>query len=374
MSVVSAHRVAIIGSGIVGLAHAWAASLRGDAVTVYERDTQAVGASVRNFGLGLVLGQPQGELYDMALRSRAMWLEFFRDTDCWHKAQGSLTVARTPAELAVIEAFQQECGAAYGTKLMNAAEVATHHATGLGGLYSGTEIALESRYAMGILAKWLAVRHGVKFEYGVQVNAIELPKLHSSTGIHYADQVVICSGHDFQTLYPQHYANLGAGVGIKRCALQMLRVANPGIQLAPALMTGLSTLRYEAYTECKALAEPLAALRAEVERTAPALLEHDIHLIVQQVGARGDLLIGDSHVHSETVSPFSRTDIDALILGLAENLLGRSLSVLEHWQGVYASGPNAYELITPAEHVLGVVITGGTGMSISFALAQKNLT
>ncbi len=369
----STHRVAIIGAGIVGLAHAWLASLRGDTVTVYERDTQAAGASVRNFGFGLALGQAPGELYEMAIHSRAMWLEFFSETDCWHKTEGSLTVARTPAELAVLEAFQSECGAAYGTSLMHGSAVAEHHATGLGGLFSRTEIGMESRYAIGVLADWLAVRHGVRFEYGVQIQNIDLPKLHSSAGIRYADQAIVCSGHEFQTLYPQHYA----GLGIQRCALQMLRVANPGIQLAPTLMTGLSTLRYEAFTQCPALAAPLAALRAEVGQNTPELIKHGIHLIVQQVGKQGDLLIGDSHRYTDaadTVSPFTRNDIDQLILDLAEDLLGRPLAVLERWQGVYASGPHAYELIYPAENVSGVVITGGTGMSIAFALAKKNLS
>ena len=40
------------------------------------------------------------------------------------------------------------------------------------------------------------------------------------------------------------------------------------------------------------MAQPLAALRNEVALREPALLEHGIHLIVQQVGSAGDLIIG----------------------------------------------------------------------------------
>ena len=360
-------RVAIVGAGIVGLAHAWAASRCGHQVTVYERDTHAVGASVRNFGLGLVLGQPAGELYELAQQSRSMWLEFLRAAGCWHKAQGSLTVARTRAELDVLEAFQAERGAAYGTRLIGPAEVAAHHAHGLGGLYSTTEIALDARHAIAALAGWLAECHGVRFHYGVQVNAIDLPRIDTSSGVYRADRAIVCSGHDFQTLFPQHYAALD----VRRCALQMLRVANPGIQLAPALMTGLSTLRYQAFTQCPALAAPLAALRDEVAQTQPWLIAHGIHLIIQQVGANGDLIVGDSHAYGETVSPFNRADIDASMLALAEGLLRRPLQVLERWQGVYASGSRGYEIVQPAEGVQIVAITGGIGMSIAFGLAQK---
>lgn len=363
------HRTAIIGAGIVGLAHAWAASLRGDTVTVYERDTHASGASVRNFGLGLVLGQPAGELVELARQSRAMWMEFFADTGCWHKAEGSIVVAGSAAELRVLEAFQTARGEQYGTRLLGRADVAAHQLAGLGGLFSPAEIALDARQAIVLLTHWLAERHGVVFEFGVQVNAIDLPRLETSRGQRSADEVVLCSGHEVQSLYPQHFSALG----IRRCALQMQRVANPGLRVGPTLMTGLSTLHYGAFTECAALAEPLAALRHEVAQQQPALLEHGIHLIVQQVGDDGDLIIGDSHVIGETVAPFNDAAVDTLILDLAQRLLERPLQVRERWQGIYASGRRAYEVFHPAPQVQAVVITSGIGMSIAFALARRQL-
>ncbi|MEB0137151.1 TIGR03364 family FAD-dependent oxidoreductase [Actimicrobium sp. CCC2.4] len=365
----SGHRTAVIGAGIVGLAHAWAASLRGDSVTVYERDTQASGASVRNFGLGLVLGQPAGELVELAQQSRAMWLDFFADTGCWHKAEGSLVVARSATELRVLEAFQEARGAQYGTRLLVRDEVAAQQVSGFGALFSPSEIAMDARQVIAVLTRWLAERHGVTFEFSVQVNAIDLPRLDTSRGQRSADEVVLCSGHDVQSLYPQHFAALG----IRRCALQMQRLANPGVRLGPTMMTGLSTLHYGAFTECAALAGPLAALRDEVAQQQPALLEHGIHLIVQQVGDEGDLIIGDSHAIGETVAPFNDESVDTLILDLAQRLLQRPLQVRERWQGIYASGRRALEVLYPAPQVQAVVITSGIGMSIAFALARRQL-
>ena len=51
--------LAIVGAGICGLAHALAATRRGLRVAVIERDAQANGASIRNFGFVTVTGQQQ---------------------------------------------------------------------------------------------------------------------------------------------------------------------------------------------------------------------------------------------------------------------------------------------------------------------------
>ena len=48
--------VAIVGAGICGLGHALAAARRGMRVVVIDRDAQANGASVRNFGFVTVTG------------------------------------------------------------------------------------------------------------------------------------------------------------------------------------------------------------------------------------------------------------------------------------------------------------------------------
>lgn len=52
--------VAVVGAGIVGLAHALAAVRRGKRVVVIDRDARANGASVRNFGFVTVTGQAAG--------------------------------------------------------------------------------------------------------------------------------------------------------------------------------------------------------------------------------------------------------------------------------------------------------------------------
>jgi glycine/D-amino acid oxidase-like deaminating enzyme len=80
----------VIGAGIVGLATARALAINGYKVTVFERHPAAIGASVRNFGMILPLGQPFGHLYERALRSRAIWKQTCDEAGIWYDPCGSI--------------------------------------------------------------------------------------------------------------------------------------------------------------------------------------------------------------------------------------------------------------------------------------------
>src|ERR1700743_2825343 len=85
--------IAVIGGGILGLAHAYVFARAGKRVALFERSTRARGASVRNFGMIWPLGQHAGEMRDLALRSRRMWLEALEAARLSYRPVGSLHVA-----------------------------------------------------------------------------------------------------------------------------------------------------------------------------------------------------------------------------------------------------------------------------------------
>ncbi len=96
---------AVVGAGILGLAHAYHLARLGRRVVVFERSERAAGASVRNFGMLWPIGQPAGPARDLALRSLAIWLDVLREAGLWHGRVGSLHLAYRDDEARVLSEF-----------------------------------------------------------------------------------------------------------------------------------------------------------------------------------------------------------------------------------------------------------------------------
>src|SRR3546814_4564409 len=95
----------VIGSGIAGLAITRALCKWGYKGAVFERNQQAFGASIRNFGMIWPIGQPDGPLLEAALWSRGIWKEICEESGIWYSETGSLHLAYQEDELAVLEGF-----------------------------------------------------------------------------------------------------------------------------------------------------------------------------------------------------------------------------------------------------------------------------
>ena len=98
--------LAIVGAGIVGLAHALAAVRLGKRVVVIDRDAQANGASIRNFGFITVTGQQAGDCWRRALRSRDLWVEIAPRAGV-EIVKNGLSAWQAPEAMAVLDAFHQ---------------------------------------------------------------------------------------------------------------------------------------------------------------------------------------------------------------------------------------------------------------------------
>ena len=360
--------LAVVGGGIIGLAHAYIAARAGRRVVVIERDPRANGASIRNFGFVTVTGQERGDSWALARRTRDVWDEMAGAAAIPVEHRGLYVTARSHEAMAVIAAFlATEMGE--GCRLVTAADFRAA-AGGLGGadlagaLWSPHEIRVESRTAIPLLARWLAERWGVTFLTQTTAFAIAPPRIETSRGVVEAGAVVVCPGDDFSTLYPERIA----AYNLRRCRLSMLRLADPGLRLPGAVMSDLGLVRYRGYG---ALPEA-RALEAKLRAEQPRHFANGVHLIVVQ-GGDGALVVGDSHHTADLPQPYAPASAEDDILDEYARALGRPApAVLERWTGVYAVAEDRTYLIdTPADNVRMVIVTSGTGASTGFGIAER---
>ncbi|MEV8566387.1 TIGR03364 family FAD-dependent oxidoreductase [Streptomyces sp. NPDC051322] len=365
---------AIVGGGIVGLAHALAAAKRGDRVVLFERDDFSVGASIRNFGMIWSIGQQRGEVYERALRSREVWLEIAAKTGLWAVPSGSLHLAHETDEMAVLEEFVATTPAAreHGTGMITAKDALKRsdaaRADGLlGAMWSPTEVNVDPRRAIPAVAVYLAAEHGVDVRFGATVRGIDMPTVSTTAGDWRVDNVYVCSGNDFETLYPDVFADSG----MVRCKLQMMRtgVQPAGWQLGPMLCGGLTLLHYAAFDDCTSR----AALAERLSEQYTFHRENGIHVLLSQT-SDGRLTIGDSHAYGKTHDPFESQQINQAVLDyLATFAKLPDPQITEYWSGYYPSLRDGRTelLLTPEDGVTIVNGLGGAGMTLSFGLAQQ---
>jgi FAD dependent oxidoreductase TIGR03364 len=353
--------IAIVGAGVVGMAHALVAARAGLRVTVIDRDARAIGASIRNFGFITVTGQRAGDTWRRARRARDIWAGLVGPAGIPVHHRGLLFAARRPEALAVLDEFAAGPMGA-GCTVYGAKDLARFDPVlrpGLSGaLWSPHELRVESRDAIPRLRAYLEAWHGVRF-LRAAVQAVEEGRLDTTIGTLHAPRIIVCPGPDLATLFPDAIARRRTTL----CKLHMMRIAAPGFALPGAVMSDLGLERYAGYLGMPSLPALQARLRAE---QADALAD-GVHLIAVQ-GADGSLVVGDSHHYDDAPDPFMPREVDALILDeLRATLNIGAPRVLERWIGLYPSGPEDAFFESPCPGVQLVLVTSGTGASTSSA-------
>lgn len=364
----------MIGAGIVGLAAARALSLKGFSVKVFERSGRAVGASVRNFGMIWPVGQPGGKLYDRAIRSRNIWKETCEAAGCWYETSGSLHLAYHGDEMQVLtelhDIFSQQ---GREVSLPDKKEIiqkyeAVNPLNLLGGLYSSEEMIVDPGECIAKLPAYFTEQYGIEFYWGRCVSFICDQTVYIGNDEQYeADIIFVCTGADFETLYPEVYSALP----LTKCKLQMIRlVAQPEEwRIGPALCGGLSLIHYNSFKT----APSLHNLKLRYQHEMKTYVDQGIHVMVAQNG-RGELTVGDSHEYGLTFDPFDKQCVNQLILDYLKQFASiKDLSVKESWNGIYPKMDNGETeiFISPEKGVYILNGVGGAGMTLSFGLAEE---
>ncbi|MHA0287576.1 TIGR03364 family FAD-dependent oxidoreductase [Mycobacterium sp. C3-094] len=362
-------RVTIIGGGVLGTSHAWHAIHRGHEVVHLEREAEARGATVRNFGLVWVSGRSSGEL-EASLRSRQLWEDIAAQVpDVGFRPCGSLTLLRTDAEVAVAEDVSARGDAAQrGFRLLDAdaARALNPALRGkfLAALHCERDAAVESRQALPALRAHLQASGRYSFHPGAEARSITGTRtVDDRGGVHDADVVIVCAGAAHGGLVRE----LAGDMPVRRVRLQMMQTAPLGETLTTAIADGDSFRYYPGFA-----GHALDALRRS-ESQDPVADEHRMQLLCVQ-RLHGGLTIGDTHAYEEPF-PF---DVDeapySYLVGLVEELLGRRLPpVRRRWAGVYSQCLDTERLVHRVradDDVWVVTGPGGRGMTLGPVIGE----
>lgn len=362
----------VIGAGIVGMAITRALHIKGWKVTVIERHPKAQGASVRNFGMIWPVGQPQGAAFDRAMRSREIWLEMSQKAEFFAEKTGSLHLAYTDLEMQVVEEYIAAMQGIKSAEVLNPEQTRQKSPAakpdGLkGALWTADEVIVDPREAIYKTAKYLESLPGIDFEWNRAVSRIEGNTVYSGQKSWSAHRIFVCSGADFETLYPE----LFSATSITKCKLQMMRLVQQpeNWRIGPPICAGLSFIHYKGFQ----VAPSLGKLKEVYQDQYPELIEWGIHVMVSQNGL-GELTIGDSHEYGLDLSPFDRTDVNEMILDFLKGFAQfKDWRIGSAWHGIYPKMTDgATEFIHHVDEVVTIVNgLGGNGMTLSFGLGEE---
>ncbi|MFC8505411.1 TIGR03364 family FAD-dependent oxidoreductase [Streptomyces sp. NPDC057411] len=369
-------KVIVVGAGVVGTMHAWHAVERGHEVVHIEREAEARGASLRNFGQIWVSGRAGGEELDTALRARELWEGVgARVPGLGFRAIGSLTPVRNELELAVAEAaVARPDAAARGYKLLTAAEARAVNPALRGefqaALWCERDAAVEPRTAQRALREALLATGRYTFLPHREVREVvgaggsghsAVRDDHGDT--HTGDAVVLCTGAWLSGLV----RDIAGEIPVRRVRLQMMQTDPLGEPLTTSVADADSFRYYPAYASPE-----LDALNAGQAQDPTAAAHRMQLLMVQRLD--GGLTIGDTHEYEHPFAFDTLEDPYEHLTRVVESFLGRPLPrVRRRWAGVYAQCTDTSRVVHRQQVSDGVWLVtgpGGRGMTCSPAIAE----
>ena len=368
----------VIGAGILGCFHAYHAAQKGLSVLLIEKDQMPSEASVRNFGQIVPSGMSAGKWQEFGRRSVDLYQSIQSVTDISIRHQGTLYVASDDTELQLIHELNElNRQNGYPSTLLSPSECIARNSFlkreyCKGGIFFANELNAEPGVLIRSLLPYLENALGITYMNRTCITSVEEIKgsirVTSATGfLASADKVIICTGRDFQYLFPEEcYA---ANIQVTR--LQMMRtVPQPHSIMEGSILSGLSIRRYESFRECPSF-DSLNAATID-----PEFKEHGIHILFKQ-SPDGSVIIGDSHHYAaaDKQSELGFTvdmHVNNLILKEAMRMADLpSWEIAQCWNGYYGQMPDGeyfHQEVEPGIHVVTAI--GGKGMTAGPGLAE----
>lgn len=369
--------LAIIGSGVLGAFHAYSASSMSLQCILLEKARQPNAASVRNFGMVIPSGMPPGQWQSYGTISTGIYRTLAEELGFAVLHHGSQYVANEPSQLLVLQEFAQlgpeqgyQCSFLDQNASLECNPILQKESC-LGSVLFPNDLRFDPRELMAKLLQHLDSSDHCQYQSTTLVTSVRRVGnscvITTSGGeVYHANQVIICSGSDVQTLFPEVFATLG----LVHCKLYMSRTAPmPKNLLKTALATGYSIGRYGSFSICPSWSKLAQEL-------PPAIKKYGIHVLAAQ-DANGQVVLGDSHEYStDFPSDFWHTELELQLQKEYEKCFHfPHWNIAEKWHGVYTLHPDRPIIRLTIDDKIHVITgLGGKGMTTSPALAQETIS
>ncbi len=362
--------VVVVGGGVLGTMHAYAARDRGHTVVQLEADLEARKASVRNFGLVWVSGRAPGAELASALRARELW-EVIAARGPRRRVPSRRVAHRRAAPRRARGAGGGRGRAPRrsraGFRLLEPAEVPTVNPVVRGSVLGALHLhpGRGRRAAAGAARRCAAAmeaRGGYTFVGGRTAIVAEPGLVRDHTGAEWrGDLVILCPG----AAHAGVAARWLADAPLRRCRLQMMQTEPLGERLTTSIADG-DSLRYY----------PAFAVPAGGCAPGPGAggVRHGARSCSSRSGPMASSPIGDTHVYDEPYDFAVEDEPYDHLPARAESILGRALPpVQRRWAGVYsqATDTSACVRVQPEPGLVVVTGPGGRGMTLSPAIAAE---
>lgn len=356
---VARYDLAVVGAGLVGLAHALAAARRGLKTIVLERDPQPSGRSLRDAGIVCPAGQNAGTSWLRARRSVALWMELARPLGITVTPLGLLALARGPEAAATLRDFGiGRMGE--GSMALDRAELERRLPAVAAGIDCGLSAPggcrIEPRDALPALRRHLAGM-GIAITCGTAAGSIMTGRIETTAGLVRAERIVVAPGADLQTLYPRIFAGHGVGLARRR----YLRLApQPADFRLDAVVIG----------DAGILAQGGFAGRPPAGTPGPEVTDPALELVQ---AADGGLVVTGPAEAGHAGDPFLDTRTDDRLLAAAARLVTiPDPTVVERWAAVEpVTAGRDVVIVAPEPGIRLVSITGGNAIGTALALAEE---
>ena len=372
----------IIGGGILGTFHAYAALKKGLTVRLFEKNKTSIGASIRNFGQIVPSGM-YPEWQQLGRRSLTLYKELdnhIRNLQISQK--GSTYIASNEEENILLQELHEiNQRANYNSLLLTQQECiskipALQPTYCKSGLHFPEEITVEPAILIAKVTDFLMEKYHLKYHHSTTIieacEANQECSVVSNVGNSYrSTKIIICNGSELNALFPAIIANSDLEIS----QLQMLQtIPNTTISLPGNILTGLSIRRYESFRAC-----PSYSTIKSKETDDDFNKKWGIHLLFKQ-NSDGSIILGDSHEYADAKNADEldyalKETINEHLISEAQKILSLpSWKIARKWLGRYSqSKSKGIFLNQPSANIHIVTGIGGKGMTAGPGFAEKYL-